>query len=94
MARKNNMLLWLGLGAVSLYLYSRSAPVAVAAIQTTQSPVEYWFNPSTNALWYEFGGVLTAPQPGMRPASTFEVSSFWPPANHPEFGQANVTDFF
>ena len=73
---------WLIGGAlVAFYLFNKPASLPDAG-----SPTEYWIDPNTYALWYEFGGTVSAPQPGMRPASSWEISTYWPPVNHPELG--------
>jgi len=85
----NRSLIMLGLGAAALWFMSTpGAPTA--ALPSAGSPTEYWIDPSTNRLWYEFGGVLHAPSPGMRPASSWEISTLWPPANHPEFAAMSI----
>lgn len=85
-SRDNTMLYLIGAGAALWYFMSRpgTSPVA-AALPAAGSPTEYWIDPSTNRLWYEWGGVTQAPSPGMRPASSWEIALYWPPANHPEF---------
>jgi hypothetical protein len=77
---------WLIGGAiVAVYLMNKQP-----ALPNAGSPTEYWIDPVTYALWYEFGGTVTAPQAGMRPASSWEISTYWPPVNHPELGTAET----
>lgn len=76
------------LGGLGIYLlFNNSQPTA---LPNAGSPTEYWIDPNTYALWYEFGGTTSAPQPGMRPASSWEISTYWPPVNHPELGTAET----
>jgi len=92
MARRGggfNPLVMLGIGGLA-YLFLKGGGTTTAALPGAGSPTEYWIDPSTNRLWYEFGGVTTAPAPGMRPASSWEISIYWPPANHPEFAAQSI----
>lgn len=76
-------------GGVAAFLYLKGQ--ASAVLPNAGSPTEYWLDPTTFALWYEFGGTTTAPQPGMRPASSWEINTYWPPVNHPELGTPSTT---
>ena len=78
----SNLLMY-GIGAVGLYMLFSKAPAS--PLPAAGQPTEYWINPETFQLWYEWGGTTSAPQAGMRPASSFEISTYWPPVNHPEF---------
>lgn len=71
-------------------LYLMMSKSGEATLPQAGEPTEYWIDPTTFRLWYEWGGVTQAPQPGMRPASSFEISTYWPPVNHPEFGSAST----
>lgn len=63
-----NEVILFGLLAAGLWLWTKQGPAAAGSTQEAQ---EWWFNPTTGELRFEPG--LSAPAPGFRPASEWEL---------------------